>query len=100
MNHNREWFKNLKLQEFGSFFMDNNNLCKVLGSSDVVLKLHDGKARLLTDVKYVLGLKQNMISLGTLDELGLLKYHTLASCTSIKAMMFGYLKLRKMVLCS
>lgn len=96
MSHNREWFKNLKLQEVGIVFMDNNNLCKLLGSSDVALKLHDGKVRLLINVKFVLGLKQNMISLDTLDELGLLKYHTLASYTSVKTITFGYLKLIKM----
>ena len=32
--------------------------------------MHDNKIRTLTDVRYVPGLKRNLISLGTLDELG------------------------------
>ena len=32
--------------------------------------MHNGKVRLLTDIRYVLDLKINLISLGTLDELG------------------------------
>jgi len=37
---------------------------------DISLKLHDNKIRILTGVRYVSGLKRNLISLSTLDELG------------------------------
>lgn len=34
------------------------------------MKLHNGKVKVLTNVKYVPSLKQNLKSIGTLDELG------------------------------
>ena len=50
--------------------MGNNQSCSVKGIGNISLKLHDNKTRTLTDVRYVLGLKRNLISLGNLDELG------------------------------
>ena len=70
MSPNKTWFKNFSAKESGTVYMGNNHTCKVLGIGDIALKLHDGKVRLLTNVRYVPGLKRNLISLGTLDELG------------------------------
>jgi len=67
---NIDWFQNFSTKETGTVFMGNNHSCKVKGIGDIPLKLHDNKIRMLTDVRYVPGLKRNLISLGTLDELG------------------------------
>ena len=70
MSPNRSWFINFDEHESGTVYMGNNNTCTVQGIGDIKLKLHDGKIRLLTNVRYVPGLKRNLISLGTLDEIG------------------------------
>jgi len=50
--------------------MGNNQTCSVKGIGNITFKMHDNKLRVLTNVRYVPGLKRNLISLGTLDELG------------------------------
>ena len=72
MSPNRSWFINFDEHESDTVYMGNNNTCTVQGIGDIKLKLHDGKIRLLTNVRYVPGLKRNLISLGTLDEIGFL----------------------------
>ena len=67
---NREWFQNFNQKETGTIYMGNNQSCSVQGIGNIILKLHDNKIRTLTEVRYVPGLKRNLISLGTLDELG------------------------------
>ena len=70
MSPNKNWFQNFSENVTGTVYMGNNNTCKVMGIGNINLKLHDGKVRLLTNVRYVPSLKRNLISLGTLDELG------------------------------
>ena len=67
---NIDWFQNFNNRETGTVCMGNNHSCSVQGIDDISLKLHDNKTRTLTDIKYVPGLKRNLISLGTLDDLG------------------------------
>ena len=67
---NKNQFENFSDNITGTVFMGNNNTCQVKGIGNINLKLHDGKIRCLSDVRYVPGLKSNLISLGTLDELG------------------------------
>ena len=67
---NIEWFQNFSTRETGTIYMENNHSCSIQGIGDISLKLHDNKIKLLTDVRYMPGLKRNLISLGTLDELG------------------------------
>ena len=50
--------------------MGNNHSCSIKGMGDISFKMHDNNVRMLTHVRYVPGLKRNLISLGTLDELG------------------------------
>ena len=50
--------------------MGNNTTRKVVGVGSVKMKMFDGMVRTLTDVRYVPGLKKNLISLGTLDKIG------------------------------
>ena len=70
MSHNFVWFTDINAYEFGIVYIGNNNSCKIQGTSSITFELHDGMNKLLTNVRYVLGLKRNLISLGTLDELG------------------------------
>ena len=50
--------------------MGNNNTYKTKGIGIVHLKMHDGTIRRLTDVRYVLDLKKNLVSLGVLGSNG------------------------------
>lgn len=65
----KKCLKTFKFVRIWNYFIGNNNPCKVLGSGTIVLKLYDGKVKLLTDVKYVLSLKSHLILFDTLDEL-------------------------------
>ncbi|KAL8158649.1 hypothetical protein V2J09_000186 [Rumex salicifolius] len=66
----KEWFTSLEPVESGIVYMGNNTQCKVLGKGDLNLRTHDGMIRTLTGVRYIHGLKRNLISLGTLEALG------------------------------
>lgn len=57
-----------KLDE--SVYMGNDNPCKVVGMGSIVLYLTNGNRIKLQKVRYVPGLKRNLISLGELDEIG------------------------------
>ena len=50
--------------------MGNNNLCVIAGIGSIVVKMFDGVVRTLTDVTYISGLKNNLISIGTLSRQG------------------------------
>ena len=68
---NINWFQNFNNRETGTVYMGNNHSCTIQGIGNISLKLHNNKICTLTNVRYVPGLKRNLISLGTLDELGL-----------------------------
>ena len=50
--------------------MKNNTICKVYGAGSVQMNMLDGMVRTLCDVRHVLGLKKNLISLSYLDKNG------------------------------
>ena len=50
--------------------MGNNEVFKVFGIDSIKFRLHDGMERMLTNVRYVLDLKRNLISLGMIDSMG------------------------------
>ena len=50
--------------------MGNDAQCKVAGIGTIQIKAHDGVVRTLTNVHFIPDLKQNLISLGTLESLG------------------------------
>ena len=50
--------------------MGNNSMCKVVGIGTVSLRMFDGVVRELTQVRFVLDLKRNLISIGMLDRTG------------------------------
>lgn len=49
--------------------MGNNAVCKTVGIEIIRIRMHDGMVRTLTDVRHVLELKKNLISLGTLNDI-------------------------------
>ncbi|KAM2759273.1 hypothetical protein COP1_024013 [Malus domestica] len=65
-----DWFSNLKEFDDGVVFMGDDNHCTIKGIGTVRLKLHDDMVKKLTGVRYVPNLKQNLISLGTLESKG------------------------------
>jgi len=67
---NIKWFQKFCNRETGTVYMGNNHSCSVQDVGDISLKMHDNKIRMLIDIRYVIGLKRNIISLDTLDELG------------------------------
>lgn len=66
----KDLFSTFEPLENGVVFMGNNTQCKVLGKGNINLRTHDGVIRTLTWVRYIPGLKRNLISLGTLESLG------------------------------
>ncbi|KAL5580427.1 hypothetical protein UlMin_012869 [Ulmus minor] len=67
---NGDWFADYKEINEGQVLLGNNSLCKVIGIGLVRIKTHDGFERILPDVRHVPKLKQNLISLGMLDQHG------------------------------
>ena len=70
MTPNRDWFSTYELVHKGTILMGNNASCKVAGIGIVRIKIFDGVVHTLGDVRHVLDLKRNLISLSTLDAKG------------------------------
>lgn len=60
MSPNKEWF--LNFQE-----LDDGVECNILGIGSIHLKNQDGSTKVLTNIRYVLDVKKNLISLGLLE---------------------------------
>ena len=54
----------------GKVVMGDNNSCDIAGIGSIAVKMFDGVVRTLTDVRYIPGLKRNLISIGTLSRQG------------------------------
>lgn len=78
---NKSFFKNYEIYDGRVVVIGNDASCKVIGRSTIKLKMLNGIIRESTDVRHILNLKRNMISLSMLDkmrclvklELGILK---------------------------
>ena len=70
MTSNDRWFEDYKKIDGGKVLLGNNNPCKVICMSSMRIKTHDGLEMILSNVRHVLELKQNLISLGMLDDYG------------------------------
>ena len=70
MTPNKTFFHTFESVDGGNVTMGNNTTCKVVGIGSIKIKMFDGIVRTLTDVRYVPGLKKNLLSLGTLDKIG------------------------------
>ena len=67
---NKDWFDTYMLVNSGSVMMDNDASCRVIGIGNIRVKTFDGVIITLCDVRHVLDLRKNMISLQTLDSNG------------------------------
>ena len=70
MSPKRDWFTTYDLVNSGSVLMGNNVAWKIVGIGTIRIRMHDGIVRTLTNLRHILDLKKNLISLGTLDSLG------------------------------
>ncbi|KAG8483146.1 hypothetical protein CXB51_022101 [Gossypium anomalum] len=67
MSLNQDWFTTYETVSEGVILMENNASCKIAGVGTIKVKMFDGVVRTLSDVRHVLELKINLISLSTLD---------------------------------
>ena len=67
MTPNQDRLSTYELVHKGAVLMGNNASCKVAGIGIIHIKMFDGVVLTLSDVKHVLDLKRNLISLSTLD---------------------------------
>jgi hypothetical protein len=70
MCSHRNWFFSYQSVDEGVVFMGNGIPCKTVGVGSIRIRMFNGIVRELTDVRYVLELKSNLISLGVLDSCG------------------------------
>lgn len=70
MTPNKDWFETFKSVKGGKVLLGNNKSCEAMGIGIVRIKMHDSVERILQQVKYIPGLKRNLVSLGTLDGKG------------------------------
>jgi len=68
---NRDWFSNFKKLEGCLVVMGDGHPCTMEGVGTIQIKMFDGMVRELKEVRYVPQLKRNLISVGTLETLGL-----------------------------
>jgi hypothetical protein len=69
----RDWFSSFEpLSNGGSVLDYDDSPCKIEGISSVKIKMFDGMIRTLTDVRYIPGMKRNLVSLSFFDGKG---YH-------------------------
>ena len=68
---NRDWFFDFQELDRGVVYTANDTPCETTGVGTIHLRNHDGSTRILTDVRYVPSLTQNLISVGTLESKGL-----------------------------
>ena len=66
----KDWFETFQSVKGGQVLLGNNKSCKIMGIGTVRIKQFDGVERILQQVRYILGLKRNPVSLGTLDARG------------------------------
>lgn len=64
---NKDLFYTFTNVECGKVLMGNNHVCKEMGIRTVRLKIYDGIVQTLDEVRYLLNMKKNLISIGALD---------------------------------
>ena len=70
MTPKKDWFDTYKLYNGGMVQMGNDASCSVIGIGIVKIKMFDRVVRVLSNVRHVPDLRNNLISLGVLDDLG------------------------------
>ena len=67
---NKDFFRNFKSQNFEMVYLADNKDLEIKGKRDVCIKTLAGNQWTLKDVRYILGLKKNLISIRQLDSTG------------------------------
>jgi hypothetical protein len=67
---NRDWFITYDSVQGGSVKMGDDSSHQIFGIGSVHIKMYDGIIRTLTDVRHILDMSKNLISLSTLDGKG------------------------------
>ena len=70
MHPSKELFKNFKSGNFGKVYLADNKVLEIEGKGDVCIKTTSGKQWTLEDVRYIPGIKKNLIFVGQLDSTG------------------------------
>ncbi|KAG8472638.1 hypothetical protein CXB51_034574 [Gossypium anomalum] len=70
MSPNRDWFTTYRILLEVVIFMKNNASYKIIGVGTIKVNMFDGVVRTLSDVRHVLELKRNLISLSTFNSKG------------------------------
>ncbi|GJU65218.1 zinc finger, CCHC-type containing protein [Tanacetum coccineum] len=70
MTHIRDFLYDFKVINGGSVQLGDNRTCTIKGTGKVKIQLHDESSFILEDVKYVLGVRRSLISLGTREKEG------------------------------
>ena len=63
----KELFQNFKSGNFGKIYLADNKALEIEGKGDVCIKTTSGNQLTLEDVRYIPGIKKNLISIGQLD---------------------------------
>ena len=66
----KELFRNFKSGNFGKVYLADNKTLEIEGKGDVSIQTPAGNQWTLQDVRYIPGLKKNLISIGQLDSTG------------------------------
>ncbi|XP_060669117.1 uncharacterized protein LOC132800132 [Ziziphus jujuba] len=66
----RKMIKSYKKYEGGQVLLGDDHSCQMVGIGNVQFKLYNGTVRTLSSVRYVSGLRRNLISLNMLDDAG------------------------------
>ena len=67
---NKEFFRNFKSGNFEKVYLANNKDLEIKEKGDVCIKTPIGNHWTLKDVRYILGLKNNLVSIGQWDSIG------------------------------
>ena len=66
----KKLFQNFKSGNFGKVYLADNKALEIEGKRDVCIKTTSGNQWTLEDVRYIPGIKKNLISVGQLDSTG------------------------------
>lgn len=95
MTPHKNWFTTYQTADGGMVLLGNNTICKTVGIGTIRIRMHDGVVRTLTDVRHVLKLKKNLISLRTFDDIRC-KYTTVCGVMKISRGAMTVMKGKKM----
>ena len=70
MTPNKDWFDTYRLVNTCFVMVGNDASCRVVRIGNIRVKMFDGVIRTLCDVRHVPDVRNNLISLGTLDGKG------------------------------